>query len=133
MAIDKVPVSGNLNTFTNGVGIFPSYTIVSDMKSDSVQYFIALDKSHWDLINWKLYLMNDGKPNKNCIDLGGNIGTYSLHMASLGCHSHYFEMQSKLVNFATYSIHASSLQNNVSVYHLGIIIIIIIVTLSLSL
>jgi hypothetical protein len=44
------------------------------MKPDMVQYFIALDKSHWDLINWKLYLMNDGKPNKQCIDLGGNIG-----------------------------------------------------------
>jgi len=74
MAIDKLPYTGNLNTFHNGVGIFPSYTIISDMKPDMVQYFIALDKSHWDLINWKLYLMNDGKPNKQCIDLGGNIG-----------------------------------------------------------
>ena len=119
MAIDKLPVDEGLNSFSTGVGMYPTFTLISDMKSDMVQYYINADRSHFDLLNWKLFLMNDGKP-KHCIDLGGNIGAYSLHMARLGCYSHYFEMQQKLVKFATYSVHANSLQNNITVYHVGV-------------
>ena len=56
MAIDKLPVDEGLNSFSNGVGMYPTFTLISDMKSDMVQYYINADRSHFDLLNWKLSL-----------------------------------------------------------------------------
>ena len=33
-----------------------SYTLISDQKSDMIQYYVVADKLHFDLINWKLLI-----------------------------------------------------------------------------
>jgi FkbM family methyltransferase len=97
------------------------FQIASTWNEATIQNWIRMDKSNWDLIRWKLQNaeIQNGTPN-HCIDAGCNHGFYSFFMASFGCHTDCYEIQPELAAVAFKGTEANNMTHSVRVHLAGL-------------
>lgn len=101
--------------------VYPfKYTIASN--DDDWKNCIQCDRPNWDVLSWHLnrYANKDKKQYLHCVDVGGNRGTFSIHMALQGCLVQTFEIQSNLVANAIFTFQLNELEHRIQVNQVGL-------------
>jgi len=85
-----------------------------------VTRYISADAANWDVVNW--HLRTQRESGMNCVDVGGNLGFYALHMATLGCSVQSFEIQPLIAKLASQSfrVNSADISHRLRLYHVGL-------------
>jgi FkbM family methyltransferase len=85
-----------------------------------VTRYISADAANWDVINW--HLSSKEGSEMSCVDVGGNLGFYALHLAALGCNVQSFEIQPNVIKLASQSfrVNSADLARRLRLYHVGL-------------